>query len=163
MWYLILFFSETETLRTRHIDKFSYFRKYCWYALPILLTSVSDGTYATYINYWTPILWGFLQNHCCLSNCLSVCLSLCQSLRPSVWSFSQKWLSSFFLIFGTMVDNWNILKRTEPFFSRKMHFINLKLKLILLLIFLHQSHIWQNSGSRVMGQNAVSQSYCRII
>ena len=29
---------------------------------------------------------------------------------------------------------------------------NLKWKLILLLIFHYQSHIWQNSGSRVMGQ-----------
>ena len=35
---------------------------------------------------------------------------------------------------------------------------NLKWKLILLLIFHHQSHIWQNSGSRFMGQNAVNQS-----
>ena len=39
---------------------------------------------------------------------------------------------------------------------------NLKWKLILL-IFLNQSHTWQNSGSRVMSQNAVSQSNCRIL
>ena len=40
---------------------------------------------------------------------------------------------------------------------------NLKWKLIVLLIFHHQSHIWQNSGSQVVGQNAVSQSNCRIL
>ena len=40
---------------------------------------------------------------------------------------------------------------------------NLKQKLILLLIFEHQFHLWQNSGSRVMGQIAVSQSNCRIL
>ena len=32
---------------------------------------------------------------------------------------------------------------------------------ILLLIFHHQSHIAQNSGSLVMGLSAVSQSNCR--
>ena len=31
------------------------------------------------------------------------------------------------------------------------------MKQVLLLIFYHQSYIWQNSGSRVIGQNAVSQ------
>ena len=40
---------------------------------------------------------------------------------------------------------------------------NLKWKLILLLIFHHQSNIWQNSDPWVMGQNAISQSDCRII
>ena len=39
---------------------------------------------------------------------------------------------------------------------------NLKRKLILLLIFHDQSHIWQNFGSLVMGQNTFSQSNCRI-
>ena len=29
--------------------------------------------------------------------------------------------------------------------------------------FHHQSHIWQNSGSQVMGQNVVGQSNCRIL
>ena len=42
-------------------------------------------------------------------------------------------------------------------------FFDLKWKLILLLIFHNQSHIWQNSGSSAMGQNAVSQSNCRIL
>ena len=41
------------------------------------------------------------------------------SVRPSVRLFSQKWLISFFLIFGTMVDNWNILKLTELFFFQE--------------------------------------------
>ena len=40
---------------------------------------------------------------------------------------------------------------------------NLKWKLILLLIFQHQSPIWQNSGSQVVGQNAVGHSNCRIL
>ena len=35
---------------------------------------------------------------------------------------------------------------------------NLKGKLMSLLIFHHQSHIWQNSGSWIMDQNTVSQS-----
>ena len=35
---------------------------------------------------------------------------------------------------------------------------NLKWKLILLLIFHHQSHVWKNSGPRFMGQSAVNQS-----
>ena len=37
-----------------------------------------------------------------------------------------------------------------------------KQKLILLLIFHHKFHIWQNSGFQVMGQNAVNQSNCAI-
>ena len=40
---------------------------------------------------------------------------------------------------------------------------NLKWKLILLLIFHHQSLIWQNFDSPFMGQNAVSQSNCKIL
>ena len=31
------------------------------------------------------------------------------------------------------------------------------------MIFRHHSRIWQNSGSRVIGRNAVSQSNCRIL
>ena len=93
---------------------------------------------------------------------LSIYLSVPQ------FGFSLKnGLLVFFLIFGTMVDNWNILKLTELFFSRKraqngskIGFIvffskflslvflvnNLKWKLILLLIFHHQPHMRQNSG-----------------
>ena len=37
------------------------------------------------------------------------------SVRPSVWHFSQELLISF-LIFGIVVDNWNILKAISPFF-----------------------------------------------
>ena len=38
---------------------------------------------------------------------------------------------------------------------------DLRWNLILLLIFHYQSHIWQNFGSRVNGQNAVGQSNYR--
>ena len=86
---------------------------------------------------------------------------------PQFGFFLKNGLLVFFLIFGTMVDNWNILKLTELFFSRKraqngskIGFIvffskflslvflvnNLKWKLILLLIFHHQPHMRQNSG-----------------
>ena len=34
---------------------------------------------------------------------------------------------------------------------------------MLLALCLHKSHIWENSGSRVMSQNAFSQSDCRIL
>ena len=93
---------------------------------------------------------------------LSIYLSV-----PQFGFFLKNGLLVFFLIFGTMVDNWNILKLTELFFSRKraqngskIGFIvffskflslvflvnNLKWKLILLLIFHHQPHMRQNSG-----------------
>ena len=36
------------------------------------------------------------------------------------------------------------------------------MKTNVLLKFYHQSHIWQNSGSWVMGQSAVSQSDGKI-
>ena len=109
--------------------------------------------------------------------CLSVCSSVCQF--------------SIFLRNGTLVfrhdGRWlECLKSDSPFFQKNsflpkfgseiaffwifwkillLVFLgnNLKWKLILLLMFLHQSHIWQNSGSRVLGQNAVSQSNCRIL
>ena len=38
---------------------------------------------------------------------------------PQFGFFLKNGLLVFFLIFGTMVDNWNILKLTELFFSRK--------------------------------------------
>ena len=93
---------------------------------------------------------------------LSIYLSV-----PQFGFFLKNGLLVFFLIFGTMVDNWNILKLTELFFSRKrvqngskiglivffskflsLVFLvnNLKWKLILLLIFHHQPHMRQNSG-----------------
>ena len=40
---------------------------------------------------------------------------------------------------------------------------NLKLKQLLLFIFEPQSYIWENSAAWVMGQNAVSQSNCRVL
>ena len=94
----------------------------------------------------------------------------------------------FLLIFCTIVDNWNIEKFAELFFSRKIHFCpnfdkkglkrtrnsffwiflkmlslllfgsNLNWELMLLLMFHYQFNIWQNSGSLVMSQNALGQS-----
>ena len=125
-------------------------------------------------------------------------IKLLFSVCPSVSSaFFSEMAQKFFLICGTMVDNWQIvdrcLKTDTALFSCKIHFcpnlgkkdsiwpqnrvfgifwknfslvflgINLKWKLILLLMFHYQSYIWQNSGSRVMGQNAVNQSNCRIL
>ena len=58
----------------------------------------------------------------CLSFCLSVCLSVCLSICLSVYlSVCQKWLISFFLIFFSMVNNWNI-KNWQCAFSRKIYF-----------------------------------------
>ena len=131
-----------------------------------------------------------LPTECPIRLLLSVC--------PSVSSaFFSEMAQKFFLICGTMVDNWQIvdrcLKTDRALFSCKIHFcsnlgkkdsiwpqnrvfwifwkdfsldflgINLKWKLILFLMFHHQSYIWQNSGSRVVGQNAVNQSNCRIL
>ena len=112
-----------------------------------------------------------------LSVCLSICPSTCPS---AVWYFYQELVVSFLQIFCTVVDNWNIKKLAEPFFPGKFIFLqiwgkiaqgdpkiwgffyflkkfvisfpgnNLKRKLKLLFILHHQSHSWQNSGSRVM-------------
>ena len=122
-----------------------------------------------------------------MEDCIKSPLSVCQSFRPSVHQFGT------FLRNSSLVFFLLILKADWAHFSRKIHFwpnlskwtqkvpkevffyffwnilsldllgSNLKWKLILLLIFHHQSHIWQNSGSQVMGQNAVSQSNCRIV
>ena len=126
--------------------------------------------------FWSPVVWRVLQNH----HCLPVC--------PSISSaFFSGMAVSFFLIFGTMVKI-GIFKNWRGLFSGKLIFAqiwakgpkwsqikvfwvfwkilsliflgnDLKWKLILWLIFHHQSHIWQNCGSWV----AVSQSNCRIL
>ena len=120
--------------------------------------------------------------------CLSVCLCIHQFsifLRNDTLFFSDFWRDGREII--RIFKNWLSL------FSRKTNFCqiwtkrdqngpkicfffifwkilplvflgsNLEWKIILLLIFHHQSHIWQNSGSRVMGQKAVSQSNCMIL
>ena len=113
------------------------------------------------------------------------------------WNFQkmsqQSFSIIFFLIFSIMVDNWNILKLTEPFFLGKFIFgqiqgkraqNGLKIgfsrffekiccqffkeviqikKLKLLLIFHHQSHSLKNSGSQVMDQIDVNQLNCTIL
>ena len=55
--------------------------------------------------FWNPVLRRVLLNYRCLS------------VSPSIWHFSL-----FFMIFGTMVDNQNILKTDNLFFSRKNNF-----------------------------------------
>ena len=118
---------------------------------------------------------------------LSVCLSVCPSvrqfgifLRDGSLVFTDSWHDGKYLEY---------LKTDRALFSRKIYVYpnlgkkcpkqgslvfwkilslvflgnNLKWKLILLLIFQHQSHIWQNSSSRVVDQNALSQSNCRIL
>ena len=42
------------------------------------------------------------------SVCLSVYASVRLSVPTSVWHLSQEWLISFCLIFGMVVDKWNI-------------------------------------------------------
>ena len=92
-----------------------------------------------------------------------------------------------------MLGNRSILKLTEPFCWKNLFFFfqiwakcpkwpqnrlfwscwkilslvfsenNVKLNLILLLIFCHQSYNWQNSCFWVMGQIAVDRWACRIL
>ena len=69
---------------------------------------------------------------------------------PNLCKKGPKWSQSFFFTF------WKIFPLV---FSGN----NLKWKLILLLIFYHQSRICQDSGSRVMGRNDVGQSNCRVL
>ena len=104
------------------------------------------------------------------------------SVCPStVWYFYQEWVVSFFRFFAPwyvigIFKNWQ-----SPFFQENsffpkfgqnlpqmikkcfwgvfwkilsLVFLGNNLKVVLLLIFHHQSHIWQNSGSWVMGWTA---------
>ena len=113
-----------------------------------------------------------------IKSTLSVCLSVCLSVRfpfqhfpwviSFLWFLAQLWIieifknwqspffqeNSFFAQIWTERVFWNFWKVLQFFFGEN----NLKRKLILLLIFNHQSHIWQNSGSRILGQNTASQS-----
>ena len=108
---------------------------------------------------------------------VTICLSVCPSVRLpvhlSVRHFSQEWIIVYFWFFAW----WQVIgisKSWHSLFSRKTHFCpnlsffwifwknlslvcpgnNLKWRLILL-IFHHQSHIWQNSDSRVMDQKTL--------
>ena len=47
------------------------------------------------ISFWTPVPW------------IKVCLSINLSVHRSVQHFSQESATTFFLIFCTMVDDWN--------------------------------------------------------
>ena len=118
----------------------------------------------------------------CLSVCPSVCLFVCLFVCPSICQFSifvrqgLRIFSVFF--FFRNLDNWNIEKPTKLIFQENYFLLNfgekkfltlvflgnnLKWKLILLLIFHRESHIWQNSSSQVMSQNTVDQLNCRIL
>ena len=115
----------------------------------------------------------------CPSVCLSVCLFVCLSIHPSVQHFCQARVKNFFCVFFFRnLDNWNIEKPTKLIFQENYFLLNfgekkfltlvflgnnLKWKLILLLIFHRESHIWQNSSSQVMSQNTVDQLNCRIL
>ena len=46
-------------------------------------------------------------------------LSVHLPVHPSFQYFFQEWLISFFLIFDTMINNWNIEKMAEPFFLQR--------------------------------------------
>ena len=105
-----------------------------------------------------------------VSACPSVCLV---PLSIHQFGIFLRNGSIVFSAFGTIVDNWSVWKLKESFLPGKFNFWkilslvflenDLKLKIILLLIFHRQFHIWKNSGSGVMDQNSVSQSNCRIL
>ena len=127
----------------------------------------------------------------CLSVSLSVYLSLCLSVCQFSF-FLRKGLVVFSVFFAWWYII-GILKNLKSPFYQKNSFLpkfeqkkpkiapkigfffifwkilslvfpnNLKWKLIVFLIFHHQSHIWQSSGSQVLDQNTFSQSNCRIL
>ena len=72
-------------------------------------SNIFNGIFA-YISFWTPVPW------------IKVCLSINLSVHRSVQHFSQESVTTFFLIFCTMVDDWNNKKLTESFFSTKILF-----------------------------------------
>ena len=107
----------------------------------------------------------------------------CNSLRNGSLGFSDFWQDgkqleylkrSLFSEQTSLFHGNSFLTKFEqkgPKLNRKKYFLNflekcslvflennLKLKLILFLIFHHKSHIWENSGSQVMEQNTDSQS-----
>ena len=67
-----------------------------------------------------------------------------------VGEMGQKWSKNrVFWIY------WKIWSLMFPEFDLYWNFI-------LFAIFLHKSHIWEKSGSRSMGQNALGQSDCSV-
>ena len=70
---------------------------------------------------------------------------------------------SYFSKRGKMGPKWPKIRG----FFKVFHYSTLDLdslwKFILLGLWLHRSHIWENSGSWVTGQNTLSQSDCRIL
>ena len=94
-------------------------------------------------------------------------LMILETLRQLAWNMFKNDEKSFLLDsrptkgpikLCLSIRQFDILPRNDFFIFWKILSLVLSLVLILLLIFFHPSHISQSSGSRVMGQNAVSQS-----
>ena len=137
---------------------------------------MSDATF-----FWTPVRWTVIKNCCCLPVCLPVC-QFGIFLRNGSLVFSdyffliifKNWQRLFFEENSFFLQIWaeraqsgatcryNFFQAFWKILSSVFPRNNLKWKLILLLIFHYQSHIWQNSDSWVLGQNAVHQSNCKI-
>ena len=87
--------------------------------------------------------------------CLAVRLSVCLSISSA---FSLGMGHYFFLLFLIFDRCWINGPKTRVFwiFWKILLLVflenNLKWKLLLLLIFYHQSHIWKNSGSGVLAK-----------
>ena len=110
-----------------------------------------------------------------------------RSVRPSVQKFSWNWLFSFFRELNMVLGAHVVLCMTEPdflkimfsphygknrpspgyfqcigkfnFFSQLFIFLSIW---SVILVCLNKFHIWENSGSSNMAQNALDQSDCRI-
>ena len=96
--------------------------------------------------------------------CLSICLSIHQLgkfLRNDSLVFSDNWIFQNWLSWKVLFCP-NLGKKGPKWCQNKIFGNNLQWKLTVLLIFHHQSHVWQNCGSWVIDQNSVSQSNARI-
>ena len=108
-------------------------------------------------------------------------IRVCQSICPEVFLGLANW---FFLKLSMVLEALVVLYITEPDFLKKIflpqkmgkmgqkwviliYWKNLIIiffwiwsimKVYVICIFLHKSHIWENSGSRDMGQNTFGKS-----
>ena len=67
---------------------------------------------------------------------------------------------------GKLGSKWPIIRVFSAFpkvLSLLFSGFSVKLNFILLALCLHKSHIWESSSSRLMSQNAQSQSDHRIL
>ena len=100
-----------------------------------------------YCFFWPPTgvaLW----IHACMCMCGFLHLSVC--LYSTLLRLSKRAQNRVFLV---------VLKFHHLVFAG----INLNGKALQLSVFLCQSHIWENSGSQVVGQNTLVQSDWRIL